>query len=50
MNRIYADAESKFKEEQKRLENEAKAKATNANASNEPKKEEVKPEDKMDVE
>ena len=48
MNRIYADAENKYKEEQKRLENE-KSKATNA--ANQPEKnEETKPENKMDVE
>jgi len=50
LNRLWADAESKYKEEQKRLENEAKAKANPSNQQNAEKKDETKSEDKMDVE
>lgn len=52
MNKLFADAENKYKEEQKRLENEAKAKAqgTTNQQNTGDNKSQPKPEDKMDVE
>jgi hypothetical protein len=47
---LFSEAENKYKEDQKRLDNEVKAKAAAHQQENAEKKEENKPEDKMDIE
>jgi len=47
---LFSEAENKYKEDQKRLDNEVKAKAADNQQANAEKKEENKPENKMDIE